>query len=186
MTWDAVHDSRRTFMACLRAQCAPGAAFGPIPAAGLHSDPRLDSAAALLLTLLDSATPVAADGVEASGVVAAVSAVTRSPAVDVGEAEYVLVVGDPAAAIRRARRGDRDRPEAGATIVVVDDVAPAALRLAGPGVSGHRQSALDLSAAARRERELANAAPPCGIDLFLVGHASVVALPRTTMIEGAA
>jgi alpha-D-ribose 1-methylphosphonate 5-triphosphate synthase subunit PhnH len=33
---------------------------------------------------------------------------------------------------------------------------------------------------------LANAALPCGVDLLLIGDRGVVALPRTTTIEGAA
>jgi alpha-D-ribose 1-methylphosphonate 5-triphosphate synthase subunit PhnH len=150
------------------------------------TDPRLDAAAAVLLTLLDSTTPIAAGGDEARDVVAAVCAVTGSPVTGVPDAEFVLVVGDPADAIRQAPRGDRDRPEAGATIVVVDDTQES-LTLAGPGIPSHRSSTLALSVEARRERENANAALPCGVDLLLVGDDGVLALPRTVrIVEGAA
>ena len=186
MTWDAVHDSRRAFLCCMRAQCAPGTAVGPLPLPGLMTDPRLDAAAAVLLTLLDSTTPVAASGAAARDVVAAVCTVTGSPVVGVPDAEFVLVVGDPADAIRRAPRGDRDRPEAGATVVVVDDTQET-LTLVGPGIPSHRLSTPALSVEARRERESANAALPCGVDLLLVGDDGVLALPRTVrIVEGAA
>ncbi|MHA6630162.1 phosphonate C-P lyase system protein PhnH [Pseudonocardia sichuanensis] len=187
MSWDAVHDSRRVFLCCLRAQCAPGSAVGPLPLPGLMADPRLDAAAAVLLTLLDPTTPVAACDREAGDVVSAVGAATGSPVTGVPGAEFVLVVGDPADAISRAARGDRDRPENGATVVVVTDGAPERLALAGPGIPGRRSSVLALGAEARRERERANAALPCGVDLLLVGGAGVLAIPRTTRItEGAA
>jgi alpha-D-ribose 1-methylphosphonate 5-triphosphate synthase subunit PhnH len=186
VTWDAVHDSRRAFLCCMRAQCAPGVAVGPLPLPGLMTDPRLDAAAAVLLTLLDSTTPVAACGAEARDIVAAVGAVTGSPVTGVPDAEFVLVVGDPADAIRRAPRGDRDRPETGATVVVVVDDDRETLTLVGPGIPSHRLSTLALSVAARRERESANAAMPCGVDLLLVGDDDVLALPRTVrIVEGA-
>jgi alpha-D-ribose 1-methylphosphonate 5-triphosphate synthase subunit PhnH len=185
VTWDAVHDSRRAFLCCMRAQCAPGSAVGPLPLPGLMTDPRLDAAAAVLLTLLDSTTPVAACGTEARDVVAVVSAVTGSPVTDVPDAEFVLVVGDPADAISRAPRGDRDRPEAGATVVAVVDGAQEALTLAGPGIPSRRSSMLGLSVEARRERDRANAGLPCGVDLLLVGDDGVLALPRTVeIVEG--
>ena len=186
MSWDPVHDSRRAFLCCMRAQCAPGNLVGPLPLPGLMTDPRLDAAAAVLLTLLDSTTPVAADGAGAHEVLVAVCAVTGSPVAGVPDAEFVLVVGDPADAIRQARRGDRDRPEAGATVVVVDDTRET-LTLAGPGIPSHRLSALALGVEARRARESANAALPCGVDLLLVDDEGVVALPRTVrIVEGAA
>ncbi|MEN3264142.1 phosphonate C-P lyase system protein PhnH [Pseudonocardia sp.] len=185
MSWNAVHDSRRAFLCCMRAQCAPGTAVGPLPLPGLMTDPRLDAAAAVLLTLLDSTTPVAPCGAEAREVVAAVRAVTGSPVTGVADAEFVLVVGDAADAIRQAPRGDRDRPEAGATVVVVDDTQET-LTLAGPGIPTHRLSTLALSVEARRERESANAAMPCGVDLLLVNDGGVLALPRTIrIVEGA-
>lgn len=185
MTWDAVHDSRRVFMSCLRAQCAPGSPVSSVPRAGISADPRLDTAAAVLLTLLDSTTPVAPCGPDARAVVHVVSELTRSPVSEVSTAEFILVVGDPADTIRRAPRGDRDRPESGATIVVVDDGAQGTLTLTGPGIPGRRVASLRLGPGARRERERANAAPPCGIDLFLLDDEGVVALPRTTIVEGA-
>ena len=184
MSWDAVHDSRAAFLCCMRAQCAPGTAVGPLPRPGLMTNPRLDAAATVLLTLLDPTTPVAAAGTEAREVVAAVRAMTGSPVTAVPDAEFVLVVGDPADAIRRARRGDRDRPELGATIVVVDD-AQDTVTLAGPGIPSRRLSRPALSVEARRERENANAALPCGVDLLLVGDDGVLALPRTVrIVEG--
>jgi alpha-D-ribose 1-methylphosphonate 5-triphosphate synthase subunit PhnH len=149
------------------------------------TDPRLDAAAAVLLTLLDSTTPVAPCGAEAREIVGAVRAVTGSPVTGVAVAEFVLVVGDAADAIRQAPRGDRDRPEAGATVVVVDDTQET-LKLAGPGIPTHRVSTLALSVEARRERESANAAMPCGVDLLLVNDGGVLALPRTIrIVEGA-
>jgi phosphonate C-P lyase system protein PhnH len=187
VSWDPVHDSRRAFLCCMRAQCAPGTAVGPVPLPGLVADPRLDAAAAVLLTLLDTTTPVAACGTAAGEAVAAVRAVTGSPPAGVPEAEFVLVTGDPADAIRRAPRGDRDRPERGATVVVVAADVRETLTLAGPGIPGRRSSAVALGGDARRERERANRALPCGVDLLLVGDDGVLALPRSvTIVEGAA
>ena len=187
VSWDPVHDSRRAFLCCMRAQCAPGTVVGPVPLPGLVADPRLDAAAAVLLTLLDTTTPVAACGTAARQAVAAVRAVTGSPLTGLPEAEFVLVAGDPAEAIRRAPRGDRDRPERGATVVVVAADVRETLTLAGPGIPGRRSSAVALGGDARRERERANSALPCGVDLLLVGDDGVRPAPvRHDRAPGAA
>src|SRR5690625_4421279 len=94
--WDPTHDSRETFLAFLQAQCAPGHATGPVPSTGCCSDPTMDIAAAVLLSLLDHTTSLAIEG-QPSQAFDWLYAATGAPAASVSEADFVLSTQDLAA-----------------------------------------------------------------------------------------
>lgn len=100
----------------------------------------------------------------------------------------VVVDGDvEPAALLSAHRGTDERPEDGATVIVVVDrsAAPtASVRLTGPGVDGSLDVRLPLSAGAIEARAEACADWPRGIDIvFVVPGPAVIGLPRTTRVE---
>lgn len=186
--WDAVHDSRTAFLACLRAQCAPGTPVGPVPSPWLGSAACPDGAAAgtaagLLLSLLDPGLTLAAAGDTAQLLAEALIERSRATAASVAEADFVLASGDPSAAIAAARRGSRLQPERGATVVVVcgDDASTVTLR--GPGIENELTVAVPLGPGALQALRAVNARSPCGVDVLLAGAVAVQALPRSTVIE---
>ncbi|UNK47825.1 phosphonate C-P lyase system protein PhnH [Arthrobacter sulfonylureivorans] len=189
MKWDPIHDSRRTFLACLQAQCAPGIPAGPVPAPGLSHDPALDTAAAVLLSLLDPGLTLALIGPEA-GTLSPLYDLTGAAPADPAEADFVLISGDPGQVLGTVRCGDRAHPETGATVIVTgtaraggQDAASTPVTLAGPGIETSIQTVLPLTGPVLRSLEAANSVPPTGIDLLLTGGGVLTALPRTTQIQ---
>ena len=187
MIWDVVHDSREAFLACLWAQCSPGAVQGPLPPAGLSADPWLDGGAAILLALLDPGIglAVAAQDPEAQVVGEELRRRTGAGITPIEEASFVLVgSGAPLGVAAAARRGSPLAPERGATIVYCAPPTPRTVALRGPGVDGVVTTALPLARHELDALTLANGAPPCGVDAFvLVEPDGVLALPRSVRIQ---
>jgi alpha-D-ribose 1-methylphosphonate 5-triphosphate synthase subunit PhnH len=183
-SWDATHDSRETFMAFLRAQSAPGQPSGPVPSTGHCSDRSIDTAAAVLLALLDSTTSLAVEG-QAVEDFAWLYTATGAPAAPVSEADFVLATHDLAGVISAAQRGTATQPEYGATVIFAgadfNDAHP--VTIAGPGIAQPVNIAVPLSAAAITARAAANAAYPMGIDLVITHGNQLVAFPRSTQIN---
>uniref|UniRef100_UPI002027F115 phosphonate C-P lyase system protein PhnH n=1 Tax=Actinotalea sp. C106 TaxID=2908644 RepID=UPI002027F115 len=192
--------SRETFLACLRAQCAPGVAEGPLPAAHLAPStssessppvPEVDTAAAVLLSLLDGEVVLAVHG-EGPGaealttMAAAVCRATGARPGPVEEADVVLVHEDPAGAFAVAHRGTSMTPERGATVVLVGGHGSTLVDLVGPGVPEVRTVTLPLTPSALDTLHEVNAAYPCGVDLLLVSGRTVTALPRSVTARPAA
>jgi alpha-D-ribose 1-methylphosphonate 5-triphosphate synthase subunit PhnH len=191
MAWDRVHDSREAFLTCLRAQCAPGVRFGPLPRAGVAPAPDLDAAAAVLLALLDPSLTLAdAGGPEAAAVVRAVSDATGAGPSPIADADFVLVargagrLSEPVAAA--ARRGTAAAPETGATIVYCVPHSRTPALLAGPGIDGTARAEIPLDRREIAALAAANASPPAGVDAFVVVGTSILALPRSTAVQIAA
>ncbi|EHI14533.1 phosphonate C-P lyase system protein PhnH [Mycolicibacterium thermoresistibile] len=182
--WDMVHDGRETFLAVMRAMCAPGTPIRlprPVPLCGERD---LDGAAAILLALLDRGLTLAVAGpalVQRLG--AAVIAHTGAETTGLSDADWVLVHGPAADAITRARRGSTDRPEAGASIVIAASGPAIPVVVSGPGVHGHTTAHIALDDLAVHAFTAANAAAPCGVDLFVVTGQQVTALPRSVSVQ---
>ncbi|GAA4283294.1 hypothetical protein GCM10022261_08250 [Brevibacterium daeguense] len=183
--WDAVHDSREVFLACLRAQCAPGSAIGPVPGPGRCADPALDTASAVLLSLLDPGLTLAVPDMPEAPLAWLFEQTGATPA-SVDDADFVLVTGDLPGVLESAQRGDRRHPERGATIVFAGDHAAAtnsSVTLTGPGIETRLRTSLPLSDEAIRSWTTVNSELPQGVDLVLAGPAQVIALPRTCRID---
>lgn len=181
--WDATHDSRETFLAFLRAQCAPGQASGPVPTAGRCSDRSVDTAAAVLLALLDHTTSLAVEGQPVEDF-EWLYAATGASAAPVSEADFVLATDDLATVIAEAKRGTATQPEYGATVIFAgaDFTTAHVATIAGPGVAQPVNIAVPMSAAAITARAAANAAYPTGIDLAITHGDRLMAFPRSTQI----
>ncbi|OYW09415.1 MAG: phosphonate C-P lyase system protein PhnH [Rhodospirillales bacterium 12-71-4] len=177
---DPVLDAQSAFRAVLAAMSRPGQVqrLPPLP----EPPPGLSpAAAALLLTLADSGTPLClAAGPEAE---AWVRFHCGAPFAAAGAAAFVL---DPAARLGDLFPGTEEEPERGATLlldVAALEAAPG-WRLSGPGirdsqalrVTGAPPGFLADWAANRRRA-------PCGVDVVLCAGDAIAALPRSVAIE---
>ncbi len=171
------YDAARAFRACLQAMARPGSVqpmSAPTPPA-----PLSPAAAAVLLTLCDSATPLylapSHDSAEARAWIAFHCA---APLVSASEAAFAL--GDWAALKGQPFAiGSADYPDRSATLIVeVETRAPNA-RLAGAGIKESAAAYLPDIAALR-----ANAALyPLGFDCYFCAQDRLYALPRSTYLE---
>ena len=186
MRWDSVHDGRTAFLACMRAMCSPGTPveLPAVPQVCEHAE--LDSAAAILLALLDHGLSLGVSGGDAAQRVAAmVLGDTGAARGDVTDADWVLVHGAAADAIARARRGTRLAPEAGATLVIAAASEPRPMTIVGPGVAGQSTAFVPLDAVSVRAFTAANSMLPCGVDLLIATANCVIGLPRSVTVGAA-
>lgn len=180
--WDDTHDGRATFLALLQAQCAPGQAIGPVPSTGQCGEPALDSAAAVMLALLDPTTSLAIEGQPSQNLDWLYTATGASVA-PVAEADFVLSTQDLAEVLGVAKRGTPEQPEQGATVIFAgDEPAAVTATISGPGVEHPREIAVPMPIAAIEARSVANVAYPMGIDVVLTRGDELIAFPRSTQI----
>jgi alpha-D-ribose 1-methylphosphonate 5-triphosphate synthase subunit PhnH len=178
--WDSVHDGRTAFLACMRAMCSPGTPIELPCVPQICEHTELDSAAAILLALLDRGLTLGVIGEDAAHRVAArVIDDTGAARGDVADADWVLVHGPAADAIVRARRGTRLAPEAGATLVIAAAGEPQPMSISGPGVADRATVYVPLDAVAVHAFTAANSQLPCGVDLLIVTANCVIGLPRS-------
>lgn len=179
MKWDSVHDGRTAFLACMRALCAPGTPIELpyVPQVCEHAE--LDSAAAILLALLDRGLTLGVAGGDAAHrVVAKVRDDTGATEGDVTDSDWLLVHGVAADAIARARRGTCLAPETGATLVIASAAEPQPMSITGPGVNGHQAVFVPLDTVAVHAFTAANSSLPCGVDVLIATGKCVIGLPR--------
>ena len=185
MRWDVVHDSRTTFVACMRALCSPGTPIELPFLPGISGYPELDRAAAVLLALLDRGLGLGVSGDDTVHQVAAtVCALTGAETVDAGTADWLVVHGPPATAISQARRGTRSVPEDGATLVIATAGEARPLTLSGPGLPQPTTCFVPLDALALHALTAANSNPPTGVDLLIVTPECLIGLPRSVSVQG--
>lgn len=184
MRWDAVHDGRTTFLACMWALCSPGS---PIELPGVlkvSERPELDRAAAVLFALLDHGLGLATYGSDAAcHTAAAVCAATGASAAGIEAADWVLVDGPATAAISQARRGTHRTPETGATLVIATAEQPRPLLLSGPGLRRPTTAFVPLDGLALQALTAANSKPPVGVDVLIVTPELLIGLPRSVSIQ---
>ncbi|MGX9965248.1 phosphonate C-P lyase system protein PhnH [Roseomonas sp. F4] len=175
---DPVLDGQAAFRAVLQAMSRPGLVQRiPVPP---ETPPGLSpAAAALLLTLVDSSTPLCLDaGAEAEAWVRFHCGASLAAA---GAADFALN-----APLLALSPGTEEEPERGATLIL--DVAAleegTGWRLTGPGIEHlHR-----LRVTGAPEDFLADWAgnrrrAPCGVDVILCAGDVIAALPRSVAIE---
>lgn len=184
MNWDPVHGGRRTFLACMRAMCAPGTPVELPVLPRLSARRELDGTAAILLALLDRGLSLAvAGGDEVRRVGTAVIEQTGAHLGDIAGAQWVVVHGPSADAILRARRGTRMEPDSSATVVIAATGELSPVMLAGPGIRGTTTALVPLDDMAVHALTAANSALPCGVDLLIVERDRVIALPRSVTVK---
>lgn len=182
MTWHVVHDSRSTFLAAMAAQCAPGRPQGPVPTAGITDDPILDTAAAVLLALLDPGIGLGVHGPAAEAIAPQILAATGAHHAPPDVADFVLVDAAESGAPDLAARGTPDAPERGATLVYCRR-GETPVELEGPGLAAPLQTTIALTEEELMALARANAHPPLGVDVFVAGNRTLTALPRSTAVR---
>ncbi len=179
MKWDSVHDGRTAFLACMRAMCSPGTPIELPCVPQVCERAELDSAAAILLALLDRGLSLGVSGGDAAHRVAAmVIGDTGAARGDVADADWVLAHGAAADTIARARRGTRLTPGSGATVVIAAAGEPHPMSIVGPGVADRATVFVPLDAVSVHAFTAANSMLPCGVDLLIVTAKCVIGLPR--------
>lgn len=187
MTWDAVHDSRTTFLACMWALCSPGRPVEVSCAPLVSEHAELDLGAAVLLALLDRGLGLGVHGgAPAHRVAAQVCARTGAESVGMDTADWVLVHGPSATAITAAKRGSRLDPESGATLVVATAERTRPMWLSGPGLPEPTRCLLPVDALAVHALSAANADAPRGVDLLIATPECLIGLPRSVSISAVA
>jgi alpha-D-ribose 1-methylphosphonate 5-triphosphate synthase subunit PhnH len=178
---DPVLDGQTCFRAVLEAMSRPGRIQPIIPPPEVP--PGLSpAAAAVLLTLVDAATPLRlAAGAEAAAWVR----FHCGCALVEGAAPFVL---DPAARLLDLDAGTEEEPERGATLIL--EVAALhdapGWRLTGPGIrTAHHLRVHGAPAGFVADWATSRARFPRGIDVILCAGTSIAALPRTVRIEEA-
>lgn len=178
-----MHDGRTVFLACMRALCSPGTAVELPDVPELGERTELDSAAAILLAMLDGGLAFGVSGsAEAQRVASSVCGLTGATRTDIPQADWVLVDGPAGDAIARARRGTRFAPETGATLVIAASGDALPMTIAGPGVPGTARTQVPLDTVAVRAFAAANADSPCGVDLLVVTGRRIIGLPRSATV----
>jgi alpha-D-ribose 1-methylphosphonate 5-triphosphate synthase subunit PhnH len=176
---DPVLDSQAGFRAVLEAMSRPGRVQAIVPPPEVP--PGLSpAAAAVLLTLVDAATPLRlAAGAEAE---AWVRFHGGCPLVR-DKAAFVL---DAAASLLELEAGTEEEPEHGATLIL--EVAAleegAGWRLTGPGIQHeHRLRVVGAPSGFVADWARNRARFPCGVDAILCAGTRIAALPRSVRIE---
>lgn len=185
---DLVLDSQRTFRAVLDAVAHPGRLVTAGPTL-TPPPPLAAAAAATALTLFDFETRVWVDATIGDEAREWLAFHTGAPLVEApANADFALVADiGRLPALEAFDRGTDERPERSATLVLqVLALEPGAgRRLTGPGIA--EDTWLDVRGMpetfwpALREN---GALFPRGVDVLLVAGTRLVALPRTTRVEG--
>ena len=176
---DPVLDAQASFRAVLEAMSRPGRvqriAAPPEVPPGLSP-----AAAAILLTLVDAATPLRLSA--GAEVEAWVRFHCGCPLLREGAA-FVL---DPGAALPDVEPGTEEEPERGATLIL--EVAGleegTGWRLTGPGIRDeHRLRVAGAPPGFLADWARNHARFPCGVDVILCAGDRIAALPRSLRIE---
>ena len=186
---DPVADSQAIFRRVLEAMARPGRIVqvrSPIDV----PPPLHPATAAVCLTLIDFETPLWVDPTaRTSDVVEYLRFHCAAPIVDApAHASFGLVVeASSAPPLGAFPQGTDEEPERSATVIVQVTSLDAVegCRLTGPGIAGEaRLRAGGLPSAFWAQVRDNHAVFPRGVDLALVAGSRLVALPRTTRVEG--
>jgi alpha-D-ribose 1-methylphosphonate 5-triphosphate synthase subunit PhnH len=188
---------QRAFRALLQAMSHPGRIYPLSGDTDKDIAPMGDAGLMLVLrTLLDHEVRFSVLGKETGSLEKAVARLTGGRCAAVADADFVIVPGGKSrGAIKKARRGTLEYPDAGATAIYAVQslgeggagagVSEAAAVLKGPGVKGE----IAVAIVGTNPEELADIKEmtndfPLGIDCVFVDEAGMVlCIPRSTRIE---
>lgn len=175
---DPARDAAHAFRAVMEAMARPGAiqtlAGGEAPGLSI-------AAAAVLLTLTDTTTPLhLAGGYDRDDLRRWIAFHTGAPIAAAEDAAFALGRWQDLHPVSRFRIGEPSYPDRSATLIVeTDHLANAGPRLTGPGIRDAACLSLPETAAFRANRALF----PLGFDTILTCGDRLAALPRTTIVE---
>ncbi|MBP0444090.1 phosphonate C-P lyase system protein PhnH [Roseomonas sp. SSH11] len=180
---DPVLDAQSSFRAVLEAMSRPGR-VQRLPRAPSPPAPLGAAAGAVLLALVDSATPLFIDaGADAVEWVRFHAGCPIVPGA--GEAEFVLCTGT-APRLASLRQGTDEEPQGSATLILQVDALEEGTgwRLTGPGIEReHGLRVRGLPEGFLAEWKANGARFPRGVDVILCDGDRIAALPRSLRIE---
>jgi alpha-D-ribose 1-methylphosphonate 5-triphosphate synthase subunit PhnH len=186
---DPVFDSQRVFRTVLDAMSEPGRvlAVEPPPAAG----PLHPATVAIALALLDLETPLWLDAAARTPeTVAHLRFHCGCPIVDEPARARFAIIADPGRMpdIGVFDPGSDEYPDRSATLIVQAGTlaAGSGKRLSGPGIA-REEARLEVTGLPARfwdQLRTNRGRFPRGIDVVLTAGAALIALPRTTRVEG--
>jgi alpha-D-ribose 1-methylphosphonate 5-triphosphate synthase subunit PhnH len=182
---DSVLGAQAAFRRVMEAMSRPGRVL--LLADPPHSPPPLQpAAAAVLLALADSETPVWTDAPAEAR--AWIAFHTGAVLVEAPEAAEFLLATGPIPLLERLRAGSDEAPQEGATLIaqVAALEAGTGWRLSGPGIATRHHLSVTGLPADFVEQWRANARRfPRGVDVVLAAGDALAAFPRTLRIEEA-
>jgi alpha-D-ribose 1-methylphosphonate 5-triphosphate synthase subunit PhnH len=186
---DPVLDAQRIFRGVLDATAHPGRiVFLPPPPE--PPAPLVSATAAIALTLLDYETPIWLDQrARTEEVLAYLRFHCGAPLADLPRSAAFALVADAAdlPPLDDFDLGSDEYPDRSTTVIVQVSGFRAGIgrRLSGPGIDGERRLEVEgMSDWIWRMLLENHALFPRGVDLLLATDSRVVALPRTTLVEG--
>ena len=186
---DPVFESQRVFRGVLAAMSEPGRVIR-LEAPPVAPGPLHPATVAIALALVDLETPIWLDDAAATAeTVAHLRFHCGCPIVDEPARARFAVIADPdrMPEIGAFDAGTDEYPDRSATLIVQtrDLIAGSGRRLSGPGIATEaRLSAQALPPRFWEAMRANHARFPRGIDVLLTAGVSLVALPRTTWVEG--
>jgi alpha-D-ribose 1-methylphosphonate 5-triphosphate synthase subunit PhnH len=188
---DKVLSAQSTFRAVMDAMARPGSIQRITAAAGMPY-PMMPGMAAVALTLFDHDTPIWLDHAMAAtpDVAKWLKFHTSAPVITDSSVASFALIGDPKNLLpfERFALGSSEYPDRSTTLILqVESLAQGpAVKLSGPGIDGSTTLRAAIAPDDLLERLAANATLfPRGVDLVLVHDDTIVAIPRTTRLEGA-
>lgn len=184
---NAVLESQSVFRSAMRAMASPGQIL-MLDARLAPPVPLFAPAAALLLTLCDFETPVWLDPplAENAGVAAFLRFHTGVGLVTSPVDAAFAVIADPAHMPELAAflQGTPDYPDRSATVIIqVQTLVAGGWQLGGPGIRDTaRLSATPLPTDFAAQLRANRSTFPRGVDIFLVTHSALAALPRSVRL----
>jgi alpha-D-ribose 1-methylphosphonate 5-triphosphate synthase subunit PhnH len=185
---DKVLSAQSTFRCVMNAMARPGSVQRIVSAAGTPPA-MMRGTAAIALTLFDHDTPVWLDArMSATADVASwLKFHTSAPVVADSSIASFALVADPEnlPALDRFAFGSNEYPDRSTTLVLqVESLTDGPIvELRGPGIDGMAALRASIQPRDLFERLAINATLfPRGIDVVLVHHDSIVAIPRTTRL----
>lgn len=187
--FDPVFDGQAVFRQVLEATARPGCVRRLVAPPLAVPPPRLRSACALLLALLDGEVGLHVLGPGAADVAAYLCLNTGARPAPLEEADFVLLTtGDSGGRVRRLKRGSLEAPHDGATVVYAPDTLEAPpgpgtvrLSLSGPGIAGSARLAVGGIALGEYAALQALVDFPLGVDVWLAAADGTLAvIPRSS------
>jgi alpha-D-ribose 1-methylphosphonate 5-triphosphate synthase subunit PhnH len=162
-----------------RTNATYGALMWALSRPGLARDLPAPGQAGLIETLIDRECAVYCEDADMAEIAARTGAEMVAPE----KADHLFLIQPPAQLIR-LRQGSDMYPEEGATLVIPATFgAGDRLRLTGPGVDGEVEMILAGIPQSFWAERLSVMRYPMGFEVFLLDGATVIGIPRTTVVE---
>jgi len=190
MTIDLTHDTQSCFRSLTRALSFPGRIINLNEANKIRWTEEIPSLFILLAqTLMDGESTFSYLGKSDEGA-RLLSQITYAKETEIERADFIFVEEeeDLIPALERAKRGDLENPQTGATVITRARTLERGNHwiAEGPGIKKPKDLLLGLTTEWDKVREEINREYPLGVDILLTDQSThLMALPRTTKLRRA-